>query len=318
MGDNKDERDLTAEETALIASFHAELKKKGLRESSAYMYKTAAARFLREGKNVRDLNDVNEFITYYTMKNNAVYYHHAIKHFAKYCIQDREERSLILDNMHKCKQKEPMRANVFISDVDKERVINALRENKHRIIAMMQNEVGVRCGDAFRITRKDVAKDENGDMVLTITAKGGRIITRWVYNPKLASLITAWMDLAPQGPDETIFIDRITDRCVDSHYIRAASNYRRYRTDLKRALESCGIPSKDWCTHDWRRGLARRVWEKYKDLNVLKEMLGHSSVETTVRYLRTSGLTVRDVLNEMDDDKAPAVDTHLNNEDRGA
>jgi integrase len=259
---------------------------------------------------------VNEFLTRRAPRGGT-YSYNAIKNFAAFCITDKKERVTIDENMIKLKQREPARAINFISDADKERVIDALKEAKHRVIAMLQNEVGARSGDVFRLERKDFSKDENGDMVVTITAKGGRIITRWVYNPKLAGLIDSWLTIAPQGENVKVFVDKITERCTDSDHIRSQSNYRRYRMDLKRALDSCGIPSKDWCTHDWRRGLARRVWDKYHDLNVLKEMLGHSDVETTVRYLRTSGLTVRDVLNEMDDDKAPPVDTHLNDEDRG-
>jgi integrase len=77
------------------------------------------------------------------------------------------------------------------------------------------------------------------------------------------------------------------------------SNYKRYYKDLKQAMYKLGISSKDFATHDYRRCYARRVWTKYKDVQVLQELLNHENPATTMRYLKQSGMKNIDYHREM-------------------
>ena len=67
-------------------------------------------------------------------------------------------------------------------------------------------------------------------------------------------------------------------------------NYWCYWEDLKQALQTSGIAKEDFATHDFRRCFARKVWEKYKDIQVLQHLLNHQNVNVTLRYLEHSGL----------------------------
>ena len=84
-----------------------------------------------------------------------------------------------------------------------------------------------------------------------------------------------------------------------SDYKMIRMNYMWYWKDLKQALITNGINKKDFATHDLRRCFARRAWERYKDIHVLKNLLNHSKVETTLRYLEQSGLKNIDYFEDM-------------------
>jgi integrase len=80
---------------------------------------------------------------------------------------------------------------------------------------------------------------------------------------------------------------------------RYRENYNNYLYDLKQAMDKCGLENDSFATHDYRRCYARRVWEKYKDLFVLQELLNHTDPKTTMRYLKGSGLRNIDYHKEM-------------------
>ena len=76
-------------------------------------------------------------------------------------------------------------------------------------------------------------------------------------------------------------------------------NYQWYWADLKQALHKNKISREEFATHDLRRCFARRAWERYKDIYVLKGLLNHVDPKTTLRYLDQSGLKNIDYLREM-------------------
>jgi integrase len=86
---------------------------------------------------------------------------------------------------------------------------------------------------------------------------------------------------------------------IGNEYKLYRMNYSWFWADLKEALQSCGVNFKDWATHDFRRGFARRVWEKYKDINVLQSLLNHANPAVTMRYLSQSGLKNVDYHHDM-------------------
>jgi integrase len=177
---------------------------------------------------------------------------------------------------------------------------------KHRIIAQMQYELGKRVGDILRLKKDCFQTDStNPDeplLVINFITKGDKRHTMWVYNPQLSADIQRFVAAAQGG--ERVFVDETISDEGASAYTMMRTNYKRYWIDLKQSLRDNGVAFKDWATHDWRRAYARRVWDKYKDLNVLKEALGHSDVGSTIRYLRSSGLTNKDVLRGLSDDKS--------------
>jgi integrase len=78
---------------------------------------------------------------------------------------------------------------------------------------------------------------------------------------------------------------------LPNFYTLLGTNYTNYIRDLKTAMNKKGIPLKDFTPHSFRKCYARTIWDKTKDIQLLKKQLNHERVETTLRYLEHDGLS---------------------------
>ena len=67
---------------------------------------------------------------------------------------------------------------------------------------------------------------------------------------------------------------------------------------LKKAFEAAGLNGK-LATHSLRKSYAQRLYEQTNDIYIIKEMLGHKSVDTTQQYLGVKYVTVREACEAM-------------------
>ena len=294
------------ERQAFLDEFVRSLEKDGLGAGTIQNYSYGVRKFLEFATNIDDVEHYNNFLLEHAVQKRSYYYYEALKKFARVALRkDKQALRHILHNLLKPQKKDPERGYKFIDKDVSENVIASLTTFKHRIIARMQYELGKRVGDILRLTKECFQTDAtNADeplLVINFITKGEKRHTMWVYNPELSADIQRFV-AATQGSTR-IFVDESISNEGANAYTMMRTNYKRYWIDLKQALRNNGVAFKDWATHDWRRAYARRVWDKYKDLNVLKEALGHSDVGSTIKYLRTSGLTNKDVLRELNDDK---------------
>jgi|SRR5665213_1481158 len=69
---------------------------------------------------------------------------------------------------------------------------------------------------------------------------------------------------------------------------------RQYARLVHRWVESAGLESPSYGTHSMRRTKASRIYRKTGNLRAVQLLLGHTKLESTVRYLR---IEVDDALN---------------------
>ena len=69
---------------------------------------------------------------------------------------------------------------------------------------------------------------------------------------------------------------------------------RQYGRLVHRWVESIGLESKSYGTHSMRRTKAAQIYRKTGNLRAVQLLLGHTKLESTVRYL---GIEVDDALN---------------------
>ena len=97
------------------------------------------------------------------------------------------------------------------------------------------------------------------------------------------------------------FIDQLKYHKVQlSVYQIYENNYSYYVQDIKLALEKCGIDKTEFSSHDFRRLFARKVWNKWFDIERLKKLMGHSRVDTTLRYLESTGSDTEQLYAELE------------------
>jgi len=280
--------------------FNEHLRRKGLRESSINLYSDVVTLFLTKYDIVDDLNLYNDFLIEHAYKKRSYYFYHAIRAFIKWKIEDQSVKTTLLKNLVKPKNDDPEQDRVYLSHEQREKVIESLENEKHRLIAKLQEQTGARIGDVLRLKRGSISYENyEGKLAMKIAfiGKRGRKSNKWIFDKKLQEDIMAFIKEHYLN-DDYYFIDFSKAWNRSSEYTIIRTNYNWYWQDLKKALDKCHIDKDRWATHDFRRSISRDIWDDEKmgkDVQLLQNYLGHKNTSTTLRYLKHSGLSNRDV-----------------------
>jgi integrase len=292
-----------------LPEFYEWLNRRGkLSLGTIHIYLNAVTGFLIESNGAYDdVDKYNECLVKHAVKKRSSAYYSALRNYVMYKFdgsKNKEKREHMLDVMKFAAPKKlsPKKKVHILSDDEIKRIISKMESPKHKLIAKIQYELGVRSGDVLRTRRGNIRYEPYKDrslMVMHITGKGNKEHKMWIFDDALAFEIekfikTEWLD------DEYYFIDRMPDSDL---FVRTRACFLSYNSDIKKAMFLCGIPLQYWSTHDFRRRYARIIWEKTKDIMLLKEMLHHEYVETTARYLTHMGLEVQSMQEKLYNDK---------------
>ena len=162
------------------------------------------------------------------------------------------------------KTQEPIFAESIFSDREYERLLNYLRERKQyewyilfRVLAC----TGIRINEAHQIKYNDLNKPNK-----IIIGKGTK--TRVIWFPSLMRKEIAPILKGFKGEEYIVQ--------HDDGYIRNKLRFLKTKLKIRCKLSP----------HEFRRYYARRIYRKVKDIQLVKDLLGHSSVNTTMRYLK--------------------------------
>jgi integrase len=97
--------------------------------------------------------------------------------------------------------------------------------------------------------------------------------------------VTAWIAKANLNSEQYLFPSRLRK---SSHITT-----RQYARIVHRWVDSIGLNPADYGTHTMRRTKATLIYRRTKNLRAVQLLLGHSDLESTVRYL---GIEVDDAL----------------------
>lgn len=97
--------------------------------------------------------------------------------------------------------------------------------------------------------------------------------------------VAAWIDLARLASDAYLFPSRVTK----SPYLST----RQYARIVAGWIVSLGLDPATYGTHTMRRTKATLIYRRTKNLRAVQLLLGHTKLESTVRYL---GIEVDDAL----------------------
>lgn len=97
--------------------------------------------------------------------------------------------------------------------------------------------------------------------------------------------LQAWIKLAGLKSEAFLFPSRLHD----SPHLGS----RQYARTLQHWVEELGLDPADYGTHSMRRTKATLIYRRTKNLRAVQLLLGHSKLESTVRYL---GIEVDDAL----------------------
>jgi len=97
--------------------------------------------------------------------------------------------------------------------------------------------------------------------------------------------LQSWVKAAGLRSEDFLFPSRLHS----SPYLGT----RQYARILDHWVEQLGLDPADYCTHSVRRTKAPLIYRRTKNLRAVQLLLGHSKLESTVRYL---GIDVDDAL----------------------
>jgi integrase len=271
------------------------IEKKNLAENTRYLYINTIERFLIESDNLEDIESYNNFIIKYAIKKRSTYIYSVLKSFIEYYITDANKRSSLIEYLIRPDIAQDIKQErEYLDEQDILKIINNMNKEKHKVIALIQDLTGVRAGDVLKLRRGNIVPEiyENKNVLrIIIIGKGKKRNVVYIHDETIQKIIMDFIVQHFLHPDYYFLEQKL--RLKTNAYSNKRlhhSNYVAYYRDLKQSMHKLGLNNYIFATHDYRRCYARRVWSKYKDIQVLQELLNHSNPATTMRYLKQSGL----------------------------
>lgn len=166
------------------------------------------------------------------------------------------------------------------------------KEYMNRNLSMVKLALtnGIRVSSILEINLSDV--DLNADYILVIQ-KGDRTHKVWLTESVKKDL-EAWIE------DRKRILARVGSK-TDALFISPMGK-RMNAVSVNQMLEwaSTGI-NKHITAHKLRSTCATTIYEKTRDIYLAKEMLGHTSIQTTMRYIKADERPIRDAAKMMAD-----------------
>jgi len=138
-------------------------------------------------------------------------------------------------------------------------IIDAMKNQKHRVAVWLMSELGLRVGEVCSLKWEDV---DLSNKTITVTRKGGNRQTLPILGEILLSALSR--------------IER------KNEYVLGGLTRKGVSSAVRRACEKVGINAHP---HAFRHGFSVKAAKQGVAIPYIQQMLGHSSVTTTSRYL---------------------------------
>ena len=164
-------------------------------------------------------------------------------------------------------------------------------QRDHALLAVLYN-TGARIQEALNITPRALRLESPPHVRLFGKGRKERICPLW---PETVALLKALLRKQPRGEDESIFVNRY------GRPLGAAG----IRFKLKHYVEVAGrntpsLVSKHVSPHTFRHSTAVSLVAAGVDVTVIRDWLGHASLDTTNHYARANVETKRKALEKVD------------------
>ena len=143
----------------------------------------------------------------------------------------------------------------------------------------------LRSCDLVKLRVRDVTRgDHVASRAIVIQPKTQRLVQFEITEQTRESL-TTWISCASRRPEDYLFPSRLRS----SPHLST----RQYARIVRRWVREIGLNPAAYGTHTLRRTKATLIYRRTKNLRAVQLLLGHSKLESTVRYL---GIEVDDAL----------------------
>jgi len=263
--------------------FKQHLEGTTLAASTKRIYYFTIKQLLNENGNNPSIEQLNHFIAnkFKKRQGNAKY---AIKEWLKFSKRDNEFNTLI-----KVKSIAPLKEKHFLPKETISQIINNIKNQQHKVMAMIQYNTGARASEIITIEKVSIRKEKYGEKErIRIQLKGKGNKPRYVY-----MLMDFWKHIEPYHTNARRYLFIKEPVTYYGFWTRVETVYHGYYDNLKEAAKECGY---NISTHDLRRSFANNVRQETRDIFKIQQALGHTDINTTTKYLEEKKEDIADLM----------------------
>jgi integrase len=143
----------------------------------------------------------------------------------------------------------------------------------------------LRACDLVKLRVREVCHGERVASRATVLQQKTRRPVQFEITPATQEAIAKWIQAAHLKSEDFLFPSRL--------HASPHLGTRQYARILDHWVREIGLDPADYGTHSMRRTKASLIYRRTKNLRAVQLLLGHSKIESTVRYL---GIEVDDAL----------------------
>lgn len=165
-------------------------------------------------------------------------------------------------------------------------LIDGVTNLKHRTILMLLYSTGMRVSEIANCRITDI--DSKNMRIKVVQGKGAKDRYTILSQQVLLELRAYYLIYKPK---EYLF-----------NGFRPAKRYsvRTIQHLMQKALTKAGLENKHFTIHTIRHSFATHLLDNGTDLHTIKELLGHSSLQTTMRYMHLTAKRTEGIFNPYD------------------
>jgi len=165
-------------------------------------------------------------------------------------------------------------------------LIDGVKNIKHRTIIMLLYSTGMRLSEIARVKITDI--DSKNMRIKVVQGKGAKDRYTILSEQVLQELRAYYIIYKPK---EYLFNGRRPG---------GPMSMRNIQHLVQIALAKIGLDSKNYTVHTIRHSFATHLVDNGTNLHTVKELLGHSNLQTTLRYLHLTSTRIQGIANPYD------------------
>jgi site-specific recombinase XerD len=165
-------------------------------------------------------------------------------------------------------------------------LIDTVKNIKHRTIIMLLYSSGLRVSEISHLKITDI--DSKNMRIKVVQGKGAKDRYTLLSQQVLLELRAHYIIYKPK---EYLFNGSGAGRPISVRSIQHL---------VQKALIQLGLDSKNYTVHTIRHSFATHLVDNGTDLHTVKELLGHSCLQTTMRYMHLTTKRIEGIVNPYD------------------
>ena len=173
-----------------------------------------------------------------------------------------------------------------MSAAEMKKLIDSVSNVKHRTIIMLLYSTGMRLSEIAKLKIADI--DSKNMRIKIVQGKGAKDRFTILSEQVLLELRAYYLICKPK---EYLFNGYRPGKPMSARNIEHL---------VQKAVAKIGLASKHYTVHTIRHSFATHLVDNGTDLHTVKELLGHTSLQTTMRYMHLTAARTRGIINPYD------------------